>query len=153
SRTAPTGARIARSSCGSSRASADDDTSLYRGDKPQARVARAPRSRRRLGFHVLRRGERGSDHGVDRSGFDRDPYDRHAVAMAKKDAERARELVRERIRVAREAMAACDEQVDHELATLAQRGIVPSCSRGCTACCRQGIFTTRAEAEAIVEWL
>jgi Fe-S-cluster containining protein len=73
--------------------------------------------------------------------------------MASKDAERARALVRQRITTAREAMAECDDQVDRELEALAARGVTASCSRGCAACCRQAIFTTRAEAETIVEWL
>jgi hypothetical protein len=73
--------------------------------------------------------------------------------MASKDAERARALVRERIKVTRDAMVECDQQVERELDTLAARGITPACSRGCANCCRQGIFATRAEAEAVVDWL
>jgi hypothetical protein len=53
--------------------------------------------------------------------------------MASKDAERARALVRDRIKVARGAMAACDAAIEH--------------------CCRQEILVTRAEAEAIVDWI
>lgn len=77
--------------------------------------------------------------------------------MASKDAERARararEMVRERIGVARAAMAACDDAIDHELDALAARGVAPTCSKGCAHCCRQEILITRAEAEAIVEWI
>jgi hypothetical protein len=73
--------------------------------------------------------------------------------MASKDAERARALVRERIKITRDAMVECDQQVERELDALAARRITPACSRGCTNCCREGIFATRAEAEAIVDWL
>jgi Fe-S-cluster containining protein len=73
--------------------------------------------------------------------------------MANKDAERARALVRERIKVARAAMDACDEAIERELGELAARGVAPTCSKGCAHCCRQEILVTRAEAEAIVEWI
>jgi Fe-S-cluster containining protein len=73
--------------------------------------------------------------------------------MGSKDAERARALVRDRIEVARAAMAACDEAIDTELAELATRGVAPTCSKGCAHCCRQEISVTRAEAEAIVGWI
>ncbi|HET9621846.1 MAG TPA: YkgJ family cysteine cluster protein [Kofleriaceae bacterium] len=77
--------------------------------------------------------------------------------MASKDAERARarakQLVRERIDVARAAMAACEDAIGHELEALAARGVAPTCSKGCAHCCRQEILVTRAEAEAIVEWI
>jgi Fe-S-cluster containining protein len=73
--------------------------------------------------------------------------------MANKDAERARALVRDRIKVARAAMDACDEAIERELGELAARGIAPTCSKGCAHCCRQEILVTRAEAEAIVEWI
>jgi Fe-S-cluster containining protein len=73
--------------------------------------------------------------------------------MASKGAERARELVRQRIGVVRAAMQTCDEDIERELAVLAARGVVPSCSKGCAHCCQQEILVPRAEAEAIVEWL
>ncbi|HEU4730877.1 MAG TPA: YkgJ family cysteine cluster protein [Kofleriaceae bacterium] len=73
--------------------------------------------------------------------------------MASKDAERARALVRERIRVARAAMEACDAAIDLELGELATRGIAPTCSKGCAHCCRQEILVTRAEAETVVDWI
>ena len=73
--------------------------------------------------------------------------------MASKGAERARELVRERIGMVRAAMHTCDEDIERELAVLAARGVVPSCSKGCAHCCRQEILVPRAEAEAIVDWL
>lgn len=73
--------------------------------------------------------------------------------MGSKDAERARALVRERITVARAAMDACEQDIARELGTLAARGIVPTCSKGCAHCCRQEILIPRAEAEAIVEWI
>jgi Fe-S-cluster containining protein len=72
---------------------------------------------------------------------------------SRKDAERARALVRERIGVARAAMDACDDGIARELTVLAARGIAPTCSKGCAHCCRQEILVTRAEAEAIVEWI
>lgn len=72
---------------------------------------------------------------------------------SRKDAERARALVRERIGVVRAAMDACDGDIERELAVLAARGIAPTCSKGCAHCCRQEILVTRAEAEAIVEWI
>jgi Fe-S-cluster containining protein len=73
--------------------------------------------------------------------------------MANKDAERARALVRERIGVARAAMDACEEDIARELGMLAERGVVPTCSKGCAHCCRQEILVTRAEVEVIVEWI
>jgi Fe-S-cluster containining protein len=73
--------------------------------------------------------------------------------MASKDVERARALVRDRIKVARAAMDTCDEAIDRELGELATRGVAPTCSKGCAHCCRQEILVTRAEAEAIVEWI
>lgn len=73
--------------------------------------------------------------------------------MASKAAERARALVRERIGIVRAAMQTCDEDIERELATLAARGVVPTCSKGCAHCCRQEILVPRAEAEAIVDWL
>jgi Fe-S-cluster containining protein len=73
--------------------------------------------------------------------------------MASKPADRARELVRERIGVVRAAMQTCDDDIARELTVLAARGVVPSCSRGCAHCCSQEILVPRAEAEAIVDWL
>jgi Fe-S-cluster containining protein len=73
--------------------------------------------------------------------------------MGSKEAERARALVRERIGVVRSAMDACDEAIAGELATLAARGVAPTCSKGCAHCCRQEILIARAEAETIVEWV
>jgi Fe-S-cluster containining protein len=73
--------------------------------------------------------------------------------MGNKDAERARALVRARIKVARAAMDACDDAIELELGELAGRGIAPTCSKGCAHCCRQEILVTRAEAETIVEWI
>jgi Fe-S-cluster containining protein len=73
--------------------------------------------------------------------------------MASKDAERARALVRDRIKVARGAMEACDAAIELELGELAARGIAPTCRKGCAHCCRQEILVTRAEAEAITDWI
>jgi Fe-S-cluster containining protein len=73
--------------------------------------------------------------------------------MGSKDAERARALVRERIHVARAAMATGDDDIARELDTLAARGVAPSCTKGCAYCCRQEILIPRAEAEVIVEWI
>lgn len=73
--------------------------------------------------------------------------------MAKPPAARARELVRERIGLVRAAMQRCDEDIERELAALASRGVVPTCSKGCAHCCRQEILVPRAEAEAVVDWL
>lgn len=72
---------------------------------------------------------------------------------SRKDAERARALVRERIGVARAAMDACDDDIARELTVLATRGIAPTCRKGCAHCCRQEILVTRVEAEAIVAWI
>ena len=71
--------------------------------------------------------------------------------MGKQDAARARAMVRERIEIVRVAHTACDAAVDRELAELAARGVAPSCAKGCVHCCREEIFTPRAEAEAAVE--
>lgn len=68
-------------------------------------------------------------------------------------ADRARELVRQRIGFVREAMQQCDDAIDRELAVLAARGVVPSCHKGCAHCCSQEILVPRAEADAIVDWL
>jgi Fe-S-cluster containining protein len=84
---------------------------------------------------------------------DRGTLSSGANRMANKDAERARALVRDRIKVARAAMDACDEAIERELGELAGRGIMPTCSKGCAHCCRQEILVTRAEAEVIVAWV
>ena len=68
-------------------------------------------------------------------------------------AERAREMVRERIGFVRAAMRTCDEDIERELAVLAAQGVQPSCSKGCAHCCQQEILVPRAEADAIVDWL
>lgn len=73
--------------------------------------------------------------------------------MVKKDVARARAMVRERIDVAQLAHAQCDALIAAELAVLAGRGVVPTCSKGCAHCCRQEIVTPRAEGEAAVEWI
>lgn len=46
-----------------------------------------------------------------------------------------------------------DEVVVVQLATLAEKGTPPTCSKGCSHCCRQEIRLPRAEAEAIAQWL
>jgi Fe-S-cluster containining protein len=73
--------------------------------------------------------------------------------MGKRDAERARELVRKRIEVAVDAWSYCDQLIERELASLADRGVMSTCAKGCAHCCRQEIRVARAEAEAIVEWI
>ena len=73
--------------------------------------------------------------------------------MISNTTKRTKELVRQRIGVVRAAMRTCDEDIERELAVLAVRGVVPTCSKGCAHCCRQEILVPRAEAEAIVEWL
>lgn len=73
--------------------------------------------------------------------------------MGSDSVARARALVRERIEVTRDAMAASDQEIERELTVLAERGIVASCTKGCAHCCRQEILVPRAEAEAIVAWI
>ncbi|MDB4955139.1 MAG: hypothetical protein JWO36_2708 [Myxococcales bacterium] len=73
--------------------------------------------------------------------------------MAKQDADRARAMVRDRIKVVHTALAGCDVLVERELEVLASRGEVATCSKGCAHCCRQEIYVTRAEGEAVVEWI
>src|SRR5438477_12855616 len=46
-----------------------------------------------------------------------------------------------------------DALVDREVARSIARGRTPTCSRGCSHCCRQEVYVPRAEVEAIVEWL
>jgi hypothetical protein len=46
-----------------------------------------------------------------------------------------------------------DELVDREIARSVESGRKPTCSRGCSHCCREELYAPRAEAEAIVEWL
>ena len=73
--------------------------------------------------------------------------------MGNKDAERARRLVRQRIEIATDAWAYCEELIDRELVALASRSVVSTCARGCAHCCRQEIRVARAEAEAMVDWI
>lgn len=73
--------------------------------------------------------------------------------MGKKDAVRARQLVRQRIGLAKEAWVYCDELIDRELDALRSRGIVSTCAKGCAHCCRQEIRVAKAEAEAVVDWI
>jgi Fe-S-cluster containining protein len=46
-----------------------------------------------------------------------------------------------------------DELVEREVARSAAKGQQPTCSKGCSYCCRHELYAPRAEAEAIVEWL
>lgn len=46
-----------------------------------------------------------------------------------------------------------DALVEVEIARSTERGQPPTCSKGCSHCCRQEIYVPRAEVEAIVEWL
>lgn len=73
--------------------------------------------------------------------------------MAKSTPEAARQLVRDRIGLVRAALQRCDDDIERELAALASRGVVPTCSKGCAHCCRQEILVPRAEADAVVDWL
>src|SRR5262245_12509810 len=73
--------------------------------------------------------------------------------MVKSTPEGARQLVRDRIGLVRAAMQRCDDDIERELAALAARGVVPTCSKGCAHCCRQEILVPRAEADAVVDWL
>ena len=73
--------------------------------------------------------------------------------MGKKEAERARALVRERIAVTLESIEYCNELIASEMSLLSARGVAPSCGKGCSHCCRQEIRVPRAEAEAIVDWI
>lgn len=78
---------------------------------------------------------------------------RNIEGMGKKEAERARQLVRKRIEIAIDAWSYCDHLIDRELVALTERGVRPTCAKGCAHCCRQEIRVARAEAEAIVDWI
>lgn len=61
--------------------------------------------------------------------------------------------LKERRALALKVFQDVDELVDRELARSVAQGRPPSCTKGCSHCCRQEIYAPRAEVEAIVEWL
>jgi hypothetical protein len=71
----------------------------------------------------------------------------------RQDKARAIERAAERRRVALRVYQGCDEAGTRKLAELAATGVTPTCAAGCSHCCSLEIPISRAEAEAIVEWL
>jgi Fe-S-cluster containining protein len=65
----------------------------------------------------------------------------------------AQQHVQERRSLALKVFQEVDELVDREIARSVENGRTPSCSKGCSHCCREELYAPRAEAEAIVEWL
>lgn len=61
--------------------------------------------------------------------------------------------LKERRALALKVFQDVDELVDREIARSVAQGRQPSCTKGCSYCCRQEIYAPRAEVEAIVEWL
>lgn len=70
-----------------------------------------------------------------------------------RDKARAVANAEERRRVALVVLRGCDEAGAKQLAQLATKGIVPTCSAGCSHCCRLEIPVSRPEAEVLVAWL
>lgn len=71
----------------------------------------------------------------------------------RQDKARAAARADERRRVVLRVFQGCDESGARTLAQLAQRGVVPSCTTGCSHCCSLEIPVSRAEAEALATWL
>jgi hypothetical protein len=65
----------------------------------------------------------------------------------------AQQHVKERCSLALKVFHEVDELVDREVRRSIEKGRRPTCSKGCSHCCRQEIYVPRAEVEAIVEWL
>ena len=70
-----------------------------------------------------------------------------------RDKARAVANADERRRVVLRVLQGCDEAGANKLAHLATTGVVPSCSAGCSHCCRLEIPVSRPEAEVLVAWL
>lgn len=68
--------------------------------------------------------------------------------MGKKEADRAKSQLRERLEGTRTAWREIDRAIEAELANVAV-----SCRPGCASCCTQEITVARAEAEAIADWI
>lgn len=68
--------------------------------------------------------------------------------MGKKEADRAKAQLRERLDATRAAWTEIDRVIEAELATVAV-----SCRSGCAHCCTQEITVARAEAEAVADWI
>ena len=68
--------------------------------------------------------------------------------MGKKEADRAKAQLRERLEVTRRAFAEADRVIAAEIAT-----VPVTCREGCGHCCRQKVTLSRAEAEAAVDWI
>jgi Fe-S-cluster containining protein len=65
----------------------------------------------------------------------------------------AQQHAKERRSLALKVFHEVDDLVEREVARSAAKGRQPTCSKGCSHCCRQELYVPRAEAEAIVEWL
>jgi Fe-S-cluster containining protein len=65
----------------------------------------------------------------------------------------AQQHVKERRALALKVFQDVDDLVDREIARSVAKGQPPTCTKGCSHCCRQETYAPRAEVEAIVEWL
>jgi Fe-S-cluster containining protein len=59
----------------------------------------------------------------------------------------------ERRRVVLRVYAGCEDAAAGKLAQLANKGVTPACSAGCSHCCSLEVPMTRAEGETLVAWL
>jgi Fe-S-cluster containining protein len=77
------------------------------------------------------------------------------MSKVDRQREKARSLANadERKRVALRVFGGVDEAGARKLAELAAKGVTPSCVEGCAHCCRLEIPMSRAEGEALVDWL
>jgi len=71
----------------------------------------------------------------------------------RKDKARAEANLGERVRVTLQVYREVDATNATTLARLATTNITPTCTEGCSFCCRLEIPVTRAEAETLVAWL
>jgi len=69
------------------------------------------------------------------------------------DKQAAEQHAKQRRALALKVFYEVDELVDRDVARSAANGRQPTCSEGCSHCCRQELYAPRAEVEAIVEWL
>lgn len=65
----------------------------------------------------------------------------------------AQQHVKERRSLALKVFQEVDDLVDREVARAVEKGRKPTCSKGCSHCCRQELYAPRAEVEAMIEWL
>lgn len=75
------------------------------------------------------------------------------TTQRQKEKAAAREKLEERKRVTLRVLEGCDDAGAKKLAELATTGVVPTCTEGCSHCCRLEIPISRAEGEVLADWI